>query len=92
MIPVSGLSSPERMPTCFLVNLRRTPEAQSLWEALPEQLRSRILVWVDCLHFLDEGSTTPHKVVWFVDRCTDRDWRSDWPVHDIVIAHLCVAC
>jgi hypothetical protein len=90
--PSGGLSTPDRMPTRLLAQIKRTPEAQAIWEQLPEGMRARVLVWIDCLYFPSEESTTSRKVVWFVDQWTDRDWRVDWPVSDTVIPYLCLAC
>jgi hypothetical protein len=75
----------------FLVKLKRSAEAQTLWEELPERLRDRVLVWIACLHFSSEDAV-PRKVVWFVDQWTDRAWHMDWPVPDTAIPYLCVAC
>jgi hypothetical protein len=92
--PVAGLSTSDRMPTLLLRQVTRTSEEQRVWQQLPEGLRRRLLVWIDCLYFPSQKSTTPRKVVWFVDQWTDRDWRVDWPVPDIdlLIVHLCAVC
>jgi hypothetical protein len=81
------------MPTCLLEKLGRTPEAQVLWERFPRAVRCRLLVWIDCLYFPSQEGMTPRKVVWFVDRQTDRDWRVDWPIPeadiDLLISYFC---
>lgn len=95
IFPVAGQSTSDHIPKGLLAQLRRTPEAQVLWERLPKGLQRRLLVWIDCLYFSAEESMTPRTVVWFVDQQTDRDWRVDWPVPepdiDLLIAHLCVS-